>query len=149
MWAHASAITRHLLTGLKKELLKFIRPEPNSTYNIHGNKGLKLHTRFRLGLNHLGDNKLAKFSKLCLQCALAVRILKQQLTSSFNHHCARKTLNKINQVSGTISRQSDSTITKISLFIDNKLDFETSRILLMSAIKFISLTERSSCSLFE
>ena len=43
-----------------------------------------------------------------------------------NHHCARKTLfHKINQVSGIISRQSDSTITKILLFGDNKLDFET------------------------
>ena len=43
-----------------------------------------------------------------------------------NHHCARKTIfYKINQVSGTISRQSDSIITKILLLGDNKLDFET------------------------
>ena len=28
----------------KKELLKFIRPEPNSTYNINDTKGLKLLT---------------------------------------------------------------------------------------------------------
>ena len=27
---------------LKKELVKFIRPEPNSTYNINDTKGLKL-----------------------------------------------------------------------------------------------------------
>ena len=32
----------------KKELLKFIRPEPNSTYNINNTKGLKLLTRLRL-----------------------------------------------------------------------------------------------------
>ena len=66
-----------------------------------------------------------------------------------NHHFARKTLfHKINQVSGIISRQSNSTITKILLFGDNKLDFETSKILLMSTIKFIPLTERFSCPLF-
>ena len=35
----------------KKELLKFIRPEPNSTYNINDTKGLKLLTRLRLGPN--------------------------------------------------------------------------------------------------
>ena len=29
---------------LKKELVKFIRPEPNSTYNINNTKGLKLLT---------------------------------------------------------------------------------------------------------
>ena len=40
----------------KKEILKYIRPEPNSTYNIHDTKGLKLLTRFRLGLSNLGDH---------------------------------------------------------------------------------------------
>ena len=58
-----------------------------------------------------------------------------------NHLCARKTLfEKINQLSGTILRKSDSTITMILLFGDNKLDFETKKILLMSTIEFISLT---------
>ena len=42
-----------------------------------------------------------------------------------NHYCGRKTLfDEINQVSETILRQSDSTVTKILLFGDNKLDFE-------------------------
>ena len=40
----------------KKELLKFIRAEPNSAYNINDTKGLKLLTRLRLGLRHLGDH---------------------------------------------------------------------------------------------
>ena len=67
-----------------------------------------------------------------------------------NHHCARKTLfPKINQVSGTISRQSDFAVAKTLLFGENKLDIETNKILLMSTIEFISLTERSSCPLFE
>ena len=36
-----------------------------------------------------------------------------------NHHCASKTLfHKITQVSGTISRHSDSTFTEILLFGD-------------------------------
>ena len=57
-----------------------------------------------------------------------------------NHHCARKTLfHKINQVSGTISRQSDSTVTKILLFGNSKLDFETNKILLMSTIQLSRL----------
>ena len=41
----------------KKESLKFIRPEPNSTYNIHDTKGLKSLTRLRLRFSHLGDHK--------------------------------------------------------------------------------------------
>ena len=65
-----------------------------------------------------------------------------------NYHCARKTLfHKINQVYGTILRQSDSTVAKILLFSDNKLDFETN--ITDISIEFISLTERFSCPLFE
>ena len=41
----------------KKELLKSIRSEPNSTYNINHTKGLKLLTRLRLGLSNLADYK--------------------------------------------------------------------------------------------
>ena len=43
----------------------------------------------------------------------------------------------LNQVSGTILRQSDSIVAKILLFGDNKLDFETNKILPMSTIEFI------------
>ena len=41
----------------KKELLKFNRLEPNSTYNVNDTKGLKLLTRLQLGLSYLGDHK--------------------------------------------------------------------------------------------
>ena len=138
----------------KKELLKFIRPEPNSTYNINDIKGLKLLTRLRLGLSHLGDHKFRHNFQDCVSpmcyCGQDIETTTHFLLHCPNHHCARKTLfDKINQVSGTILRQSDSTITKILLFGDNKLDFETNKILLMSTIEFISLTERFSCPLFE
>ena len=46
----------------KKELLKFIRPVPNSTYNINDSKDFKM---------------------VYPHCVLVIRILKQQLTSSF------------------------------------------------------------------
>ena len=138
----------------KKELLKFIRPEPNSTYNIHDTKGLKLLKRSRLGLSHLVDYKFRHNFQDCVSpmcsCGQDIEIRTHFLLDFPNHHCARETLfHKITQVSGNISRQSDSTITKILLFGDNKLDFETIKILLMSRIEFISLTQRFSCPLFE
>ena len=62
-----------------------------------------------------------------------------------NHHCPRKIIfHKINQASGAILRRSDSTITKILLFGENELDFETKKFLLVSTIKLISLKERLS-----
>ena len=124
----------------RKELLKFIRPEPNSTYNINDTKGLKLLTRLRLGLSHLGDHKFRHNFQDCVSptcyCGLDIEKTTHFLLHCPNHHGARKTLfQKINQVSETILRQSDSTIAKTLLLGDNKLDFETNKILLMSTCK--------------
>ena len=138
----------------KKELLKFITPVPNSTYNINDSKGLTLLTRLRLGLIHLGDHKFRRNFQDCespmCSCGQDTETSTHFLLHCPNHRCARKTLfHKINKVSGNILRQSDSTITKILLFGNIKLDFETNKILLMFTIEFISLTERFSCPLFK
>ena len=81
-WNSLNIDTRNssFINVFKKELLNFIRPERNSTYNINDTKGLKLLTRLRLGLSHLGDHK---FRRNFQDCVIVVRILKQQLTSSF------------------------------------------------------------------
>ena len=54
----------------KKELLKFIRPEPNSTYNINDTKGLKLLTRLRPRIRHLGDHKFRHNFQDCVSVLL-------------------------------------------------------------------------------
>ena len=41
----------------KKRILSFIRPSPNSTFNCHNPKGIKLLPRLRLGLSHLREHK--------------------------------------------------------------------------------------------
>ena len=83
-------------------------------------------------------------------CGQDIEISTHLLLHCPNHHCARKSLfHKINKISGNILGQSDSTVTKILLFGDVKLDFETNKILLMFTIEVISLTERFSCPLFE
>ena len=69
-----------------------------------------------------------------------IEITTHFLLHCSNHHCARKThFHNINQVSETILRQCESTITKILLFSGNKLDLETNKILLMSTILQSSL----------
>ena len=49
----------------KKELMKFIRPEPNPNYDINDTKGLKLRTSLRPGLSHLDDHKFRHTYVLC------------------------------------------------------------------------------------
>ena len=36
---------------------KFIRPSPNTTFNVHNHHGIKLLTRLRNGLSHFGEHK--------------------------------------------------------------------------------------------
>ena len=41
----------------KKRILEFIRPSPNSIFDIYNPYGIKLLTRLRLGLSHLNEHK--------------------------------------------------------------------------------------------
>ena len=45
------------LSALKKNLLKFIRPSPNSVFNCHNCKGIKHLTRLHLGTSHFREYK--------------------------------------------------------------------------------------------
>ena len=44
-------------SAFKRNILKFIRPSPNSVYNSHNPWGICLITRLRLGLSHLREHK--------------------------------------------------------------------------------------------
>ena len=78
-----------LANTLKKtNILKFIRPSPNSVYNCHNPKGLKFIIRFRLGLSHLREHKIKysfqdTFRPLC-NCGVNI-----ESTEHFLLHCKR------------------------------------------------------------
>ena len=91
------------INAFKKELLKFIKPELNSTYNINDTKGLKLLTRLWLGLSHSGDHKFRHNLHECVSpmcyCVQDINTTTHFLLHCLNHHCAGKILfHKINQV---------------------------------------------------
>ena len=45
------------VSAFKKQILKFIRPSPNSTLDGYNPYGIKLLTRLRVGLSHLREHK--------------------------------------------------------------------------------------------
>ena len=45
------------ISVFKEKILNFIRPSPNSFFDRHNPKGIKLITRLRLGLSHLREHK--------------------------------------------------------------------------------------------
>ena len=46
------------ISVFKEKILNFIRPSPNSVFDIHNPRGIKLITRLRLGLSYLKEHKL-------------------------------------------------------------------------------------------
>ena len=46
-----------MFQSLRKKILNFIRPFPNSFFDCHNPKGIKHITRHRLGLSHLRNHK--------------------------------------------------------------------------------------------
>ena len=48
------------VSAFKKQILKFIRSSPNSTFNVHNPHGIKLLTRLRVGLSHLREHKFRR-----------------------------------------------------------------------------------------
>ena len=58
-WNNLNSNTRtsENLALFKKSILAFVRPSQNSTFHYLNPNGLKLITRFRLGLSHLGFHK--------------------------------------------------------------------------------------------
>ena len=72
------------LSIFRKNILYFIRPAPNSVYNCHNLKGVKLITRLQLGLSHLTEHKFKhSFQDSINSHAFVVVILNLQLISFF------------------------------------------------------------------
>ena len=70
----------------KNNILKFIRPKPNSFFNCCNLKGIRLITRLRLELSHLREHKFKYNFQNCLNplCSCGSSI---ELTSHFLPHC--------------------------------------------------------------
>ena len=70
----------------KTNILKAIRPSPNSVYNCHNPKGLKFITRLRLGLSYLSEHKFKHSFQdtINLLCCCGLDI---ESTEHFLLHC--------------------------------------------------------------
>ena len=75
-----------ILRNFKKHLLKDIRSDPHSFYNICNPNSLKLLARLRLGLSHLNEHRYNHNFENCINplctCSWAI-----EATSHFFLHC--------------------------------------------------------------
>ena len=115
------------VSAFKKQILKFIRPSPNSTFNVHNPHGIKLLTRLRVGLSHLREHKFRHNFQDSLDpfCNCGRHI---ETTIHFFLHCSnysnqRKTLfEKISNIKCSLLNQNDSVIAETLLFGLNGLN---------------------------
>ena len=135
------------LALFKKSILQLIRPTPNRAFNCHNPIGIKLITRFRLGLSHLRDHKFKHnfqdcFNPICcgskdiettVHYLLHCPTFSDKKSTFFNNIQSIKE----NFLSGSDSRISETLLFGISSFNDTK---NTS--ILNTTIDYILSTKR-------
>ena len=147
LWSVAS------LSVFKKNLLKFIRPLPNSVFNSHNCKGIKLVTRLRLGLSHLREHKFKHsfqdtLNSFC-SCGLDV-----ETNTHFFLYCPlftnqrRTLLSTVKDIDSSLTNTNDSILTHILLFGKASLDTSANTLLLNATMNYIISTNRFEESLF-
>ena len=134
-------------------ILKFIRPSPNSVYNCHNPKGLKFITRLRLGSNHLRKHKFKHSFQDTINplCSCGPDI---ESTEHFLLHCPqfvnkrRTLLSTIGKINYKFLENTDSNLTQTLLFGNTSFDITDNTKILNATINFILLTKRFDEPLF-
>ena len=131
---------------MKKHILAFIRPCPNSTFQYHKPKGLKLTTRLRLGLNHLWFHKFKHsfqdiLNPIC-NCGTV------ETTVHYLLHCPNFSneklifFSKLQSIDANILSKDDSNISKVLLYGNHSFNDEKNTSILTASIEYIISTKR-------
>ena len=131
----------------KNNILKFIRPKPNSFFNCCNLKGIRLITRLRLELSHLREHKFKYNFQNCLNplCSCGSSI---ESTSHFLLHCPifhdkRHTLlSTLNNIDSKILESNDCCLTQTLLFGSTSFDSETNTLVPNATSGYILSTGR-------
>ena len=111
----------------RNSLLKFIRPSENSVFDCHNARGVKLLTRFRLGLSHLWEHKFKNrfqdsHNPTC-SCGNDIQTLAHILLQCPHYSNERLFfLNNIRNIDTHIFDKNDLQITETLLYGDSSLD---------------------------
>ena len=133
--------------------MEFIRPSPNSIFDIYNPYGKKLLTRLHLGLSHLNEHKFRHgfndtINLICI-CGGDTELLNH-----FFLHCpeyceARKTLfDNIQNIGKMLLSQSKSSLTHLLLYGDPKCNCNVNAFILNSATDVTKSSGRFNGPLF-
>ena len=146
----------------KKNILKFIRPSPNSIFNSHNAKRIKVLTRLRLGLSHLRDHEFKYSFQDSLNLISNCRTDVATTTYCLLHYPFFSDerlifINNIRNIDSNISNLNDSRFSEVLLFGNSSFNstknlfcniyFEIS--ILNTAIEYIASSKRFDVPLFD
>ena len=138
----------------KKRILKFIRPSPNSVFESHNSKRIKLLSRIRLELSHLREHKFKHsfqdtLNPICI-CGKDIETPCHYLLACPNYDVERSTLlNNLRQIAPNILNYNNSQITQVLLYGDTSFKNETNTNILKSTISYLLATKRFDKPIFE
>ena len=130
----------------RKQILKFIRPQPNSIFNVPNSLGLTYLTRLRVGLSHLREHKFRhnfrdSLNPIC-NCGSAIESTKHYLLQRLNSKNEKQTLlQNVRNVNLNLLSINKDVLTQLLLFGDNTLTDKRNTFLLNSVIEYITSTE--------
>ena len=137
----------------KKRILDFIRPSPNSIFNIHNPLGIKHLTRLRVGFSHLKEHKFRhnfqdSIDPMC-SCSSGIETTAHFLLHCPNYNIQRQALfDNIATIDAKVLRENEDTFVNILLFGKPNNEDSVNKKILNATIDFISSTERFDEPLF-
>ena len=136
-----------------KNILKFIRPSPNSIFNCHNPKGVKLLTRLRLGSSHLRHHKFKHSfqDSLNLICNCGTNV---ETTTHYLLHCSLFSderlilINNIRNINSDILNLNDSKFSEVLLFGNSSFNNSKNTFIINTTIEYIVSSKRFEVPLF-
>ena len=138
----------------KKNILKFIQPSPNSIFNCHNPRRVKLLTRLRLGLSHLHDHKFKHSYQDSLNpiCTCETDV---ETTTHYLLHCPLFSderlilINNIWNMDNNILNLNDSRFSEVLLFGNSSFNNTKNTFILNTTIEYIVSSKRFEVPLFD
>ena len=133
--------------------MEFIRPSPNSIFDIYNPYGIKLLTRLRLGLRHLNEHKFKHgfndtINPICI-CGGDIESINHFFLQCPEYCEARQTLfDNFQRIDKMLLSQNESLSTHLLLYGDPKRNSIVNASFLSSAIEFILSLGRFNDMLF-
>ena len=134
----------------KKNILKFIRPSPNSIFNCHNPKGVKLLTRLRLGLSHLRHHKFKHSFQDLLN-----PICNCGATTHYLLHCPLFSderlilINNIRNIDSNILNLNYYRFSEVLLFGNSSFNNSKKTLIINTTIEYIVSSKRFEVPLFD